>query len=71
MIAHTTNMIVDGDDFFVAMLTSGAVRVGMFSERSVDIPEGHKFFNISVSATTEEEAEIIFDRLVEDGLVCM
>ena len=71
MNAHIDNFIVKGNDFFVAYLDSGFIRVGMVAERSVDIPPGHAFFDIASCVSNEEGAEDVFDSLVEAGLICL
>ena len=70
-MAHTTNFLVKGSDYFVAYLDNGNIRVGMTGDRSVDIPVTHSLYESAINAENEDDAEGVFDSLVEAGCVYM
>lgn len=64
---HTTKFLVKGTSYFVAHLNNGGIRIGMTGCRSVDIPIDHAFYDLATTLTNEEEAEYIFDALIDAG----
>lgn len=71
MKGKTKSFIFEGNDFFVAIVDSGHIRIGMIGDRSIDLPPGHKFFNDCLNLKNEEETENLFDILVENGLIIL
>ena len=71
MNAHTTEIIVDGSDYFVANLDNGGIRLGAFDFCAIDLPATHSFFDLVSSVSSEDEAEAAFDTLVEEGVISL
>ena len=69
MVGKIKNFIVNGEDYFIAEVDDGRLRVGLRSVVSVDLPENHEFFDMAACAKYETEAESIFDNLAEKGLI--
>lgn len=62
---HTTEFIVDGVDFFVAMTDLPGVRVGMVGGTCFDIPRGHAYHDRICECGNEQHAEAYFDELMD------
>jgi hypothetical protein len=60
---HTTTFIVKGEDYFVANLDNGGVRLGMVGGSYFDIPAGHAWFARLIECNNEVEAKSYFDEL--------
>ncbi|WP_156429862.1 hypothetical protein [Burkholderia sp. FL-7-2-10-S1-D7] len=61
--ARTTDYIVMGEDYFVAHLDDGGIRIGMVGGRSYDVPAGHAYYDRIRGCTNERDAEDYFDEL--------
>lgn len=61
MNAHTTNFIVNGNDYFSANLNNGGVRIGLVGSFAYDFPVGHDKFDRAASLTSEDEVEAMVD----------
>lgn len=68
--ARATQIIFENDDYFVAHLDNGGVRVGMFEVCCVDFPAHHEIYAEAV-ALTPETVEAFCDRQVEEGRFCV
>lgn len=68
--AHTTQIIFENADYFLAHLDNGGVRVGMFDVCSVDFPAHHIEYARAV-ALTPESIEDFCDEQVAAGRWCI
>lgn len=68
--ATTTQVIFENEEYFVAHLDNGGVRVGMFEICAVDFPRGHADYERAV-ALTEETVEEFCDEQVAAGRWCI
>lgn len=59
----TTEFIVDGEDFFVALTDAPGVRVGTVGGVCYDIPAGHTLYQRICESASERDAEDRFDEL--------
>lgn len=62
-------LIVDTPDYFAALTEDGGARVGMTGERCLQVPAGHPLHAEITACRTEADAEAVFDRAVEAGLI--
>ena len=63
MFSTTTQFIVNGVDFFVALIDMPGVRVGMVGGTCFDIPQGHAYYDRLTECADEQQAEEYFDEL--------
>lgn len=61
MNAHTTNFIVNGNEYFSANLDNGGVRIGLVGCVAYDFPAGHAKFDRAATLTSEDEVEAMVD----------
>ena len=69
LTADTTTFIVNGTEYFSANLNNGNIRIGVVGLPAIDLPKGHKFFEMAASAANENEVEAAFDQMIEAGVV--
>ena len=69
MNASTTTFIVNGTEYFSANLNNGNIRIGLVGLPAIDIPKGHKFFEMAASVANENEVEVAFEQMIEAGVV--
>ena len=67
---RTTQIIFENDEYFLAHLDNGGVRVGMFEICSVDFPKGHEEY-ATACALTPETIEAFCDEQVAAGRWCV
>lgn len=49
-LGHTTKMLYDSADYFVALTDRDCVRIGLKNVNSFDIPRGHAYYDRIVDA---------------------
>lgn len=64
--AGVAEVIFENEDYFVAKLVNGWVRVGMFEVCAVDFPPQHADF-AEAKALNADTVEAFCDRQVEEG----
>lgn len=57
-----TMYVVQGRDYFVALLSNGSVRVGLVGAAMYDLPPRHSLHARALAARTEADAERLHDR---------
>lgn len=71
--SHTTKILKETADYFVADLDNGGLRVGMFGVVALDVPAGHSLYSeIKTLANAEDfdaAAEAFIDSQVEAGRI--
>ena len=67
-LPSVTSVIVDTDDFFIAHLSNGGVRIMMRAKAGLDVPATHALY-AEIVAQTQATIEGFFDTLVERGLI--
>ena len=68
--ASTTEIIFENEDYFLAHLDNGGVRVGMFEICAVDFPKDHEEYATAVSLTPDT-IEAFCDDQVAAGRWCV
>jgi hypothetical protein len=63
-MAHTTKVLFDDGDYFVALTDRNGVRIGLKNVRSFDVPYGHAYYDRIAETTSTDEAEGYFDEMV-------
>lgn len=58
-VAHTTEMLFQGDDYFVAKLDNGGITIGLSGMHRTDFPAGHEMYDMVFNAGVEGNAEAI------------
>jgi hypothetical protein len=62
---HTTKMLYDSADYFVALTDRNCVRIGLKNAVCYDIPSGHAYYDRTVeSASSPAWVEELHDELV-------
>ncbi len=64
-MARTVNIFVNTKDYFAAHLDNEGVRIGLYNSVSFDLPVDHALFSEAKSCKTSDDAEIVFDKLME------
>lgn len=64
--AHTIEFIVKGNDFFVANLDDGGIRVGMVGGVCYNLIRDNALFGVAANCSNEADAESCFDLCVEN-----
>ncbi len=59
--------IVNGPDYFAALLSNGSVRVGLRDYSSIDLPPAHDMHAAAMALKTEGDAEAFIDAQVTLG----
>ena len=68
--AYTTEIIFENEDYFLAHLDNGGVRVGMFEICAVDFPKHHEEYTTAL-ALTPDTIESFCDDQVAAGRWCV
>lgn len=66
----TTEILFENEDYFLAKLDNGGVRVGMFEICAVDFPQTHPDYEEAISLTEYTIADFC-DRQVVKGRWCI
>lgn len=62
---HITDFLLKGEDYFIARLDNGGVRIGMAGCYSTDFPENHEMFSVVVDCA--RDADIVeLERLSDE-----
>lgn len=69
MAARIYSFIVHGNDYFIANLEGGGVRVGLIGCECYDFPASHNMHGVAIGLTAEAQAEELHDMIT--GMHCM
>lgn len=58
-VAHTTEMLFDNGDYFIAVLDDGGIRLGMRDMASINFPADHAKYEVVKSLAAAADAEAI------------
>lgn len=58
-VAHTTEMLFQGSDYFVALLDNGGVTIGLKEMFRNDFPAGHEMVDMIVALGNSGDADRI------------
>lgn len=58
-VAHTTEMLFDNGDYFIANLDDGGIRLGMRDMASINFPNDHAKYEVVKTLAVSADAEAI------------